>query len=486
MIKKINISDLRTGMFVSKVHSTWLRSPIMMSNFMINSSKDINRLKSYDIAIVSIDTSKGLDIAGPGEITVEVEDDVFKGNMFDVALREFAINRPIPVDFYQKKAGQWQLIMRKGLSYTEEVREMFSQGGIRQVAIPETQKQDYDKYKFELEKEVEEQRKQGYDGVFTDPAKVESYLNFMENYHTINVASLVEGVRPGFDIFRRDNGNLYLVNEKNENINGKSTEIWAKEKANLLLLKKDINLYQSYLLEHTKNSKSVRTKITFVLENSKILVEDLAKNPRSGKLMKQTKVSVADLTRMVIENPTTFYGLTKINNYDYYTFTHSVNVSTFSLALAMTVGVNSKEDLSDLGLGCILHDVGKAKVENRLINKPGKLTPEEYRKVKSHVLLGYEWLKDNDDIPEQAMIPLLQHHEKLSGAGYPYGLSGDEIHIFGRIASIMDIYDALTTERSYKKAFKPFDALTLISKQESDFDKDVFYAFVKLIHEQET
>ena len=121
-----------------------------------------------------------------------------------------------------------------------------------------------------------------------------------------------------------------------------------------------------------------------------------------------------------------------------------------------------------------------------LINKPGKLTDIEYVKVKNHVMLGYEMLQGNKAMPERALLPLLQHHEKLTGNGYPNKLPADKIHLFGRISGIIDIYDALTTERAYKKAFRPFDALTLITKTEGEFDKELIAVFIKLIHKQET
>ncbi len=94
-------------------------------------------------------------------------------------------------------------------------------------------------------------------------------------------------------------------------------------------------------------------------------------------------------------------------------------------------------------------------------------------------------LKDNPAAPKRAMFPLPQHHEKLSGRGYPNGLSGDEIHTFGRIGAIIDFYDALTTERSYKKAFSPYDALALILKNESDFDRKYFTILVNVIHSRD-
>ena len=132
-----------------------------------------------------------------------------------------------------------------------------------------------------------------------------------------------------------------------------------------------------------------------------------------------------------------------------------------------------------------MHDLGKAKIPNRIINKPGHLTDAEFDEIKSHVNKGYEMLKGNDTISENAFYPLLQHHEKLTGKGYPNRLPAEKIHQFGRIAAVIDIYDALTTQRSYKKAMSPFEALTIISKCEGDYDQEIFSTLVKLIRNQE-
>jgi HD-GYP domain-containing protein (c-di-GMP phosphodiesterase class II) len=137
-----------------------------------------------------------------------------------------------------------------------------------------------------------------------------------------------------------------------------------------------------------------------------------------------------------------------------------------------------------LALGAILHDIGKSQIDHALINKPGTLTEDEYLTVTSHVIKGHEMLRGNSLISELALIPLLQHHEKLGGGGYPKGLSGDQIHLLGRIVAVIDVYDALTTERAYRKALKPFDALAILSKALNDYDKRLFATLVSMIHSQ--
>lgn len=482
-IKKIRTADLKTGMFVHEVEGSFPGAVAGPSGFRINSRNDIKNLLESNIQAVYIDTARSAD---PEEAVELAEDEALADliETFEVDIDEFRIGRETPVDLYWiNEEGEFGLLCRSGLTYTEEVDELFRGSGIDKVMIPVDQKRIYDLFIKTLEEEKE--KKSGEDE-YPSPEEIEAHVKFINNYYPISPVALIPGARADFDIFiKEENESIYTASEKGARVEEDLLGEWIEKDRNVLILKKDIEAYRAYMLENTKNSKNPRARASFVRENSRIIVESLAENPRSEKLMSETKETVKDLTQIVMDNPASFYSLMKINNYDYYTFTHSVNVSTLSLALAIAAGMKDKEELADLGLGCILHDLGKAKVDSSLINKPGKLTADEFAKVRNHVLLGHEMLKGNKSLSKRALIPLLQHHEKLSGGGYPNRLEGDDIHLFGRISAIMDIYDALTTERTYKKAFTPFDALALISKNKNDYDLDLFRLFVRLIHNQE-
>lgn len=485
-LKKVKTSDLRVGMYVSKIDSSWLTNPFffVLENFKITSQREIQKLAGYDIKSVYIDTDKGVDL----EIHHEAEDfeDLTGTATFPVSVNDLVVGREVPVDFYRRDgAGEMHLVLKSGLVYREEVSEIFQQQSITTLYVPLSQKKDFDVYKKQMEDTRERQKNIGYQGEFLDPRKVGAYYRFIDNYHVINLRALIPGTRPEFDIFRRYKEIITPLVKKREPIDGDKLDIWISENVNTVIDKADEEAYHAYLFTHAKESKNPLARAAFVRENSRLIVEQLAQSPRSERLMHDTKMSVTELTQSIIENPTTFYGLMKINNYDYYTFTHSVNVATLSLALAMATGVMSRDDLTDLGLGAILHDLGKSKINRAIVNKPGKLTDNEFKEITEHVVLGYDMLRFNRMVPERALHPLLEHHERLSGKGYPKNLSGAQIHLFGRITGLIDIYDALTTERSYKKAWKPFDALAMISKSEGDFDKGLFALFVRLIHKQE-
>ena len=175
-----------------------------------------------------------------------------------------------------------------------------------------------------------------------------------------------------------------------------------------------------------------------------------------------------------------FRSLLSLRTYDYYTYTHSVNVAVLSVGLGMAAGL-PKEQIRLLGIGAMLHDVGKSTIPPAIINKAGRLDDEEYRIIKTHVTEGENILRLNKDIPRESLVAVSQHHERLSGKGYPYNKAGEEIRPFGRITSIVDCYDALTTTRSYQTARTPFFALSILTKEAGDYDPEILKAFIRML-----
>ncbi|MGG6312135.1 HD-GYP domain-containing protein [Paenibacillus macerans] len=150
-----------------------------------------------------------------------------------------------------------------------------------------------------------------------------------------------------------------------------------------------------------------------------------------------------------------------INSMDHYLYRHSLNVCVYTLLLGQMHGY-SKDELTVLGLGALLHDIGKTKLPLELLTKPSKLTDEEYELIKRHPDLGFKMLKDEPGIPLISAHCAFQHHEKMDGSGYPRGIRGDEIHEFARWIAITDAYDAMTTHRVYRRALLPHQALEVL------------------------
>ncbi|MBF0292057.1 MAG: DUF3391 domain-containing protein [Nitrospinae bacterium] len=484
-IRKIPVGDLRIGMHVDRIIQTsWLRSPLVTSNFMVMSANDIRNLMDYDIENVYIDLSKSVN-ASDAEQESGPSPAVRAFRAFEANLDDFMVDQPVPVDLYQPcERGGFDIVIKKGLALSQDVVNILKSGGVSRLLYPWEQKPLFESYMRNIEKLKAERKLSGYSGPFVNPAAAEAHVRFMLEYRPINPIALVPNIIIGFDIFARANGVISVVFIKNSIMSNEIRAEWIEKNLNLLILKHDLAAYHDYLSNMSKTSKNPESKLAMIRESSRIIVEGLSENPRSEKLMGQTIETVQDIIHVVMENPDAFYAIMKLNNYDYYTFTHSVNVATLSIALGLSEGMKAGKELADLALGAVLHDIGKSQLEHSLINKPGTLTDDEYKNITSHVMKGYEMLRWNASISAHAMIPLLQHHEKLTGGGYPNGLSGAQIHLFGRIVAVIDVYDALTTERAYRKALKPFEALSILSKGLNDYDKRLFTMLVSLIHVQ--
>lgn len=170
-----------------------------------------------------------------------------------------------------------------------------------------------------------------------------------------------------------------------------------------------------------------------------------------------------------------------IASYDNYTYNHSVNVDILSVILGVAMGMRD-DDLKKLSQAALLHDIGKTCIPIEIMNKPGKLTPEEYAEVQKHPLYGYNLLKENHDISSVTRNAIYSHHENEDGTGYPRNLKGDKIHHFAKIIHIADVYDALTTKRVYKDAMNPADALEYLNANAGTmFDKDMVTVFLEYV-----
>lgn len=211
------------------------------------------------------------------------------------------------------------------------------------------------------------------------------------------------------------------------------------------------------------------------------VVKDILDDPRAGEVLPRSRRMVENAVEFMFHEPTALQNMLKVTSYDYYTFTHSVNVFVFSLSLARRMGYTEGEVLQ-FGCGTLLHDIGKCMIDPEIVNFPGKLTPEMFAEVKLHPVHGYTLLKSQGMRDGIDLDIVRHHHEKLTGKGYPDGLQGSDISPVVRISTAADIFDALTTRRSYREALKSFDALALMKAEMSrDLDGEVFRCLVGMM-----
>lgn len=191
---------------------------------------------------------------------------------------------------------------------------------------------------------------------------------------------------------------------------------------------------------------------------------------------------VSEIAASITRSPNAMIWLTHMKERDEYTSTHCMNVCIMSLSFGRCLGLK-KSDLEILGLGALLHDIGKMRIPLEILNKPGKLTAEEFEIMKTHPVEGHTILVQQDDsFPLEALDIVKHHHERRNGKGYPAGLEGDLINNLTRIVAIVDVYDAITSDRVYHDAITPYDALkNMYDWINEEFDKDIIENFIKCL-----
>jgi HD-GYP domain-containing protein (c-di-GMP phosphodiesterase class II) len=191
---------------------------------------------------------------------------------------------------------------------------------------------------------------------------------------------------------------------------------------------------------------------------------------------------VQDITDSVTRNPGALVSLARLKTSDDYTYMHSVAVCALMVALARQLGLN-EADTREAGLAGLVHDLGKALMPLDVLNKPGALTPAEFAIMKGHPEAGHRMLVEGKGAGPVALDVCLHHHEKVNGRGYPHGLAGEAISLFARMGAVCDVYDAITSNRPYKRGWDPADSIQKMAQwaREGHFDERIFQAFVKSI-----
>ncbi len=197
-----------------------------------------------------------------------------------------------------------------------------------------------------------------------------------------------------------------------------------------------------------------------VYSQAKGMVKELLTDVRLGKSIdgERAASAVDGMVDSIFRNRDALASLSRLKSFDDYTFQHSLNVSVLSLTLGRHLGL-VKGELRRLGIGAILHDVGKMRVPEEVLNKPGRLTDEEFAVMKTHPLHGAKILMGTSDVPDECSAVALNHHERFNGKGYPRGLAGLSIGKFGLIAAIVDVYDAISSDRVYHRGMPSHQAV---------------------------
>lgn len=234
---------------------------------------------------------------------------------------------------------------------------------------------------------------------------------------------------------------------------------------------------------HPTTLAEERARARKILREARQVAEQLMDDARLGRQVNlhPAREIIARLVASVVRNQDALLGLSRIRSVDHYTFEHSVHVSVLMIAFARCLGLD-RAVIEEVGLGALLHDVGKCRIPESILNKPGKLTDAEFEIIRGHVIQGQAILAESTDISTTALDVIAEHHERIDGSGYPEAKTGPMITRYGQMASIIDVYDALTTQRVYHNAMSPHEALRhLLQWSPQQFDRVLVQQFIRCV-----
>jgi len=219
-----------------------------------------------------------------------------------------------------------------------------------------------------------------------------------------------------------------------------------------------------------------------VLKRSKQAVHSLFAEARMGNAVKTSDCVplVNDIVDSIDSNSHALISLCRLKTADEYTYMHSVSVCALMVSLGKQLGLD-EATLRDAGMAGLLHDLGKAVMPQEIINKPGKLTDEEFTIIKSHPVRGYEMLMESGVDNERVLDVARHHHERIDGKGYPDALSAERISLIARMSAVCDVYDAVTSDRPYKAGWDPAESVARMASWQGHFDSVVLQTFIKTI-----
>ena len=281
----------------------------------------------------------------------------------------------------------------------------------------------------------------------------------------------------------RDQGmhELYIDTERGDDVAGAPT----KAEIDLVL---DQQLKQSAAAgaalptaRVSQQQESVQAKR--ILGEASVMVDGLLQDVRLGKQVDPAKAGplVKEINASVLRNPGALLSLCRIKEADTYTFQHSVSICALLVSFTNALGMPA-DLVHEAGLGGLLHDIGKMKIPNEILNKPGKLTEAEFTIMKSHAAISRDLLSGVPGISDMVIRVAGEHHERMGGGGYPAGIPGEGISQIGRMAAIVDVYDALTSNRVYHKGMEPSEVLKkLLEWSGAHLDGDLVQQFIRTL-----
>ncbi len=310
----------------------------------------------------------------------------------------------------------------------------------------------------------------------------------LENTHfAVEPHTILPDTMKSFDVYYKNGEKLVLVSANGQDVSEEMQQDVREKKIDKFYIQnKDKNYYTLYIEEILSSiladpgiSADVKAKTAYNAIYTSATT--LFQSPKAA-VVKRYKQAIFDTIDFIFNDDNALQEMIKLTTFDFSLFNHSVNVGIFSVGLMKEILSDKKEhDFEEIAVGFFLHDIGKTSIPLDILNKRGPLSSVEWKIIKRHPEEGVRILDEMGELTDEAKLIVLQHHERHNGSGYPQGLKGDQIHIYGRICSIADSFDGLTSYRPYRKEYSTFNALKIMKNEMfKDFDPQYFAKFLKM------
>ena len=287
----------------------------------------------------------------------------------------------------------------------------------------------------------------------------------------ISPATLLSNSFAGVDIYASssDDSAPILFCSKTQPISRLRLKQLAEDKVFQLFVGSDcFEAYQAYLRSHWEQIAADRelpanTRVSILNEVIRDVLNTAFRKGCTQTIVEASQSLSDGIVKIIGDERLALKGLYDVLHHDYATFTHSANVATYAVLLAKKVGYSDEEQKA-IAVAALLHDLGKLSIDERILRKAGRLDEFEFKEIKKHPLVGFRKLVDRDDLSFPQLMMVYQHHEKLDGTGYPVGVVQDEIHPWAKLCSVVDIFEALTSNRPYRSMMEHGVALQILNK----------------------
>jgi len=247
------------------------------------------------------------------------------------------------------------------------------------------------------------------------------------------------------------------------------------------------DVFQKHLQANVRNiivneQIPITQRMAFLNSTGRTMLQEVFRADNLDKTLEVISALSDHMATLIAQNEVVVGELFDVLQHDYHTYTHSYNVASYAMLLAKALGFREEQDLHEISMGGLLHDLGKLRIPNHILTKKGRLTEQEWQIIQQHPTDGFTTLADRADLSFGQLMMVYQHHEKGDGSGYPTGIDSEEIHVLARICSVVDIFEALTSNRPYRNPNTTQEALAILDQlAPNKLDGDMVQCWKSLI-----